>query len=184
MPRQVRGEFIPHLRFGAACCLLVAMASVSQAEDHAVANGWKFVSPRDEIRPAFAYQAKGGPHGTESLVIEADEREGLFGWWEKTFEIEGGKFYRFAAVRKADGIEVPRRTAVARVSWRDDEGRAVLHDEPAWASYRPGQRPRSEPEFPADQGTDEHGWTTVAGVYHAPSAATKAIDILCTTWLY
>ena len=59
------------------------------------------------------------------------------------------------STERLTGIEIPRRTAVARVLWRDDQGRAVLHDEPAWASYRPGERPRAEPEFPADQGVDE-----------------------------
>ncbi|HRX77834.1 MAG TPA: nitrilase-related carbon-nitrogen hydrolase, partial [Pirellulaceae bacterium] len=115
-------------------------------------------------------------------MIEADDREGLFGWWEKTFEVEGGTFYQFSAIVKATGIEVPRRTAVARVLWRDKDGRAVLHDEPAWASYRPGERPRAEPEFPVDQGVDEHGWTSVGGIYHVPSAATKAIVELSYRW--
>jgi len=144
--------------------------------------GWTQNSPREEIRPTFEFLSKGGPLRSGSFVIEADQREGLFGWWEKTFEIEGGKFYRFSAVRKADGIEVPRRTAVARVLWRDDQGRAVLHDEPAWASYRPGERPRAEPEFPADQGVYEHGWTTVAGIYHAPTDAPQAIVELSYRW--
>lgn len=152
------------------------------AEEASAPNGWKAVSPRDEIRPNFARREKGGPNGSGSFVIEADEREGLFGWWEKTLDVEGGKFYRFSAVRKANGVESPRRTAVARVLWRDDQGHAVLHDEPAWASYRPGQRPRSEPEFPTDQGVDENGWTTVAGVYHAPTDATKAIVELSYRW--
>lgn len=176
-----------HVRFAVATCLVVLGTvapafNVLLAEDGRHPNGWDVVSPREEIKPEFAYLPNGGPSGTGSFVIEADRREGLFGWWEKTFEVAGGKFYQFSAVRKADRIEVPRRAAVARVLWRDDQGRAVLHDEPAWASYRPGERPRAEPEFPTDQDTDENGWTTVGGIYHAPTGATKAIVELSYRW--
>jgi hypothetical protein len=52
--------------------------------------------------------------------------------------------------RKADGIAVSRRAAVARILRRDADDRPVLRDEPSWTSYRPGKRPRAEPEFPAD----------------------------------
>lgn len=166
----------------AIICAAFFAATVSHAEAPEFTAGWTFVSPREEIRPEFTFVSDGGPHGAGSFVIEADQREGLFGWWEKTFEIEGGKFYQFSAVRKADGIEVPRRAAVARVLWRDDQGRTVLHDEPAFASYRPGERPRAEPEFPVDQGVDENGWTTVTGVYHAPSDATRAVVELSYRW--
>ncbi len=163
------------------CTAALAPAAL-QAEDRPLPDGWSVVSPREEIRPQFTFVPNGGPHESGSFVIEADQREGLFGWWEKTFEVEGGQFYQFSAVRKADGIEVPRRAAVARVLWRDDQGRTVLHDEPAWASYRPGERPRAEPEFPADQGIEENGWTKVGGIYHAPSDATRAIVELSYRW--
>ncbi|HUG71472.1 MAG TPA: carbon-nitrogen hydrolase family protein [Pirellulaceae bacterium] len=174
-------------RIAAATCLacLAAAAlppSVLRAKDQPPPDGWTVVSPREEIRPACTFLPNGGPHESGSFVIEADQREGLFGWWEKTFKIEGGKFYQFSAVTKAERIEVPRRTAVARILWRDEQGRAVLHDEPAWASYRPGERPRAEPEFPADQGVDENGWTTVGGIYRAPADATKAIVELSYRW--
>ena len=166
----------------AALCIMLLVPAVLPAEVRLLADEWIVVSPREEIRPEFTFLRSGGPDGSGSFVIEADQREGLFGWWEKTFEIEGGKFYQFSAVSKAEGIEVPRRTAVARVLWRDEQGRSVLHDEPAGASYRPGERPRAEPEFPADQGVDENGWTTVGGFYRAPADATKAIVELSYRW--
>ncbi len=145
-------------------------------------SDWSAVSPRKEIRPAFSNELKGGPDQRGSLAIEADSREGLFGWWEKKLEIEGGKWYRFSVLRKVDRVDVPRRTAVARVLWRDRDGRTVLHDEPAWASYRPGQRPRAEPEFPVDEEIDENGWTRVGGVYRAPKDATMAVVELSYRW--
>ena len=60
-------------------------------------DGWTAAAPRDEIRPEFAFEPKGGPDGAGCLVIRADGREGLDGYWTKTFPIAGGKYYRFAA---------------------------------------------------------------------------------------
>ncbi len=115
-------------------------------------------------------------------MIESDGREGLFGWWEKTYPVEGGRFYKFSVLRKARDVDTPRRTAVARLIWQDDRGRPVLRDAPSFASYRPGDRPRAEPEYPADQGEDEQGWTEVRGVYRAPAGASRVVVELSYRW--
>jgi predicted amidohydrolase len=115
-------------------------------------------------------------------VIAADGREGLFGWWERTFPVRGGSYYEFSARRRVEGLASPRRTTVARVLWRDDQGRPVRHDQPSFLSYKPGERPRSEPEYPADRETDAQGWTDVGGVFRAPSDATRAIVELSYQW--
>lgn len=145
-------------------------------------QGWTTRSPRDENRPAFAYEPKGGPDHRGSFVIEADGRPGLFGWWEKTLPVQGGRWYRFTARRKAEHVESPRRVAVPRVLWRDAEGRPVRHDEPSRASYHEGERPVAQPEFPADRDRDPSGWVEVSGVFHAPSAAKQAILELSYRW--
>jgi predicted amidohydrolase len=162
--------------------LILALAGVGLGAGTDLPDGWNTRSPRDEIRPAFSYRADGGPDRRGSFVIEADHREGLFGWWEKQFPIQGGRTYRFSALRKAEHVATPRQTAVARVVWQDDQGRPVLHDEPSWLSYRAGERPRAEPEYPADGATDERGWTEVSGVFRAPSTATRAVVELAYQW--
>src|SRR3954469_20528584 len=120
-------------------------------------EGWSARSPRDEIRPAFSYRPDGGPDHRGSFVIEAGGKEGAFGHWEKTFPVRGGKSYEFSARRKVENVAAPRRAAVARVLWRDDQGRPVQHDAPSFASYKAGERPRAEPEYPVDRGTDPQG---------------------------
>ena len=169
---------------GAIRCLLLILVGSSCVNLFGgdTPKGWKTVAPRDEIRPEFIYHAEGGPHQSGSFVIEADAREGLMGWWEHTLTIEGGQYYKFSALSKTSNIEFPRRSAVVRILWRDEKGRPVLHDEPSFASYRAGDRPRSEPEFPADRGVDAKGWTIVSGTYHAPSAARRAIIELSYRW--
>src|SRR5262245_10956428 len=55
--------------------------------------GWQGASPREEIRPGFSFDPKGGPRADGSLVITADDREGLSGSWQKAFVIDGGQYY-------------------------------------------------------------------------------------------
>lgn len=166
-------------------CLVLALMGghpLIGEETVSAPEGWTAVSPRDEIRPKFSWSPQGGPDQRGSLVIEADQREGLYGWWEKKFSVVGGETYRFSSQRLVSGIDVPRRAAVVRILWRDDQGRAVKHEQPSWASYRPGERPRAEPEFPADGESNVEGWREVSGVYLAPPQATVAIVELNYRW--
>jgi len=162
--------------------MLFATLLSATVANAAAPEGWSTKSPRDEIRPEFVYLPEGGPNRAGSFVIEADRREGLFGWWEGTFDVEGGKYYKFFARSKASKIELPRRAAVVRVLWRGAKGQHVLREKPTVASYRPGDRPRAEPDFPANRGVDERGWTEVSGVFHAPPDAARAIVELSYRW--
>jgi len=164
-----------------ACFASVAVANPIDGEVPAQ-DGWVARSPRDEIRPTFDYRPAGGPKGRGGLVIEADRREGLMGWWEKAFPVRGGAWYEFRATRKADRVATPRRTILARVLWSDAEGRPVLRDEPSTASFHPDERPRAEPDYPADHEPDGRGWAEVAGTFRAPSGATRAVVELCYRW--
>ncbi len=140
-----------------------------------IPDDWAAISPRDEIRPWFSFEPKGGATHAGALVIIHDHREGLDGWLQKSFAVSGGDFYRVSAVRKTSDVAVPRRSALMRVLWRDDAGKAVPTDAPAGSEA--GGRPlfSAEPEHPADGATDAQGWTTVSGVYRAPAKATHAI---------
>jgi len=145
-------------------------------------DGWTTAAPRDEIRPQFAFDPKGGPGGAGCFVIRADEREGLDGCWRKTFPIQGGKYYCFETSCKASGVAVPRRSVVPMVHWQDDRGRQVPLDEPTVASYLRGATGMAETEFPAPKGTNEDGWTRFSDTYHAPSKATRAVIELHLQW--
>ena len=168
-----------------AICLLLPMALAAKepaSGNRPAPEGWTMQSPREEVRPRFAYDPAGGPAGKGYFVISADNRAGLIGYWEKSYPVQGGNFFRFSCQRRTAGVEIPRRAAVARILWRDEAGRPVLHDEPSYASYRPGERPRAEPEFPADGKTSEAGWTEVSGVYRVPASAARAVVELWYRW--
>lgn len=144
-------------------------------------EGWSTSVVREEIAPRFRYEPHGGPGGADALIIASDQREGLLGKWVRTYPVEGGKHYAFKALRHADRAD-GRRAAVVRILWRDAKGRAVTHDAPSTASYKKGEKPQAQPEYPMDHATDAHGWTDVSDVYLAPSRATEATVELEFRW--
>ncbi|MEI7809588.1 MAG: carbon-nitrogen hydrolase family protein, partial [Verrucomicrobiota bacterium] len=115
-------------------------------------------------------------------MITADQRDGLDGWFQKSFAVKGGDFYRFDAIRKTSGVAVPRRSALVRVSWQNEAGRMVSADVPDQQVKELGHIPSAEPEYPTDGATDPQGWTTVSGVYRVPAKAARAVVELHLQW--
>jgi predicted amidohydrolase len=161
-------------------CLPLLMACC--ASGNGLPPGWTTAAPREEIRPAFRYDATGGRGGRGAFIIESDSREGLHGYWQKAFPVEGGKHYRFSAVRRVEHVALPRRSVVVRLLWRDAAGRPVPYDAPVITRYLSTPTPRAEPEYPPDGATDSEGWTEVAGTYRAPSAARQVVVELSLRW--
>jgi len=146
-------------------------------------SSWQHAAPREDIAPAFLFDGKGGRDGSASLVIQADEREGLSGQWFKTVPVKGGQHYRFSVARKCDGIFAQRRETSVRILWQDDAGNQVAEDGPTVTSVLKGWKANAEPEYPSDRETDTQGWTEVSGVYRAPGAATQALIELHLQWV-
>jgi predicted amidohydrolase len=144
-------------------------------------DGWTTGAPREEIRPSFAYESTGGLNGAGSLVIKADGREGLDGFWVKTFPVTGGKPYQFAAFYQAGNVSIPRRSVVVKLKWQDDAGKQVPLDAPAVSTYLRGWTPRAETEHPLTRG-QTNGWTEISDFYQAPSKATRAVVELHLQW--
>src|SRR5262249_38127291 len=100
------------LPFVLAAGLTLAQNAAAPIEPPA---GWQTMAQRDEIKPRFAFDPKGGPKGDGALTISADQRDGLHGWWQKSYPVQGAKFYQFHAVRKTTSVDTPRRSVLARV---------------------------------------------------------------------
>lgn len=161
--------------------LLMQIAMVVHAQSSAP-EGWFSAAPRDEVKPQFFYNAKSGKDGKGAFLIVTDEREGLDGYWTKTFSATGGKSYRFAALRKISNVASPRRSVVVRLLWQDDKGKSVLMDGPVVSGYLRGAAAVAEPEYPMDKTTDADGWTEVSDTYTAPSKATRVVVELHLQW--
>ena len=139
---------------------------------------WQAMSPREELRPAFTQ--KDG-----LLSIDATGCRGATGRWQAHFKVKGGKHYRFSAMRKTWDIDIANvpRHIVERLTWLDAEGNKVNRDEPSFASYNPGTKPKAEPEFPPAGKPDQAGWSEINAVFRAPSAAVQVKVELCLRWL-
>src|SRR5262245_33958852 len=95
----------------ALIALLVLASSITFGADSIVTSapsGWTTAAPREEIKPQFRYDRAAGRNGKDAFVILGDSREGTTGWWQKSFEVEGGKTYRFSAWRKTAEVDSPR----------------------------------------------------------------------------
>jgi len=138
-------------------------------------NDWTTESPRSEIRPQFS--SKNG-----NLIITHDAREGLDGWFQKTFPVDGGEFYRFEVKRKISNVARPRQSCLVRISWQDANGKMVKMDSPTPNSDPKLPIPSAEPEYPTDGATDAQGATAVSGVYRSPSNAARAVVELHLQW--
>jgi predicted amidohydrolase len=183
-------QFVPFVQafFCFLPCCVGWAASVSPGKPVNTPSGWQCAAPREEIRPEFAYETDGGRNGKGRLIIQHDSREGLDGFWTKTFPITGGTFYRFEAFRRTEGIVSPRRNAVVRLLWQDEKGNKVSRDDGAASSSRfvtnflRGFARTVEAEHPMDKTTDTAGWTEVSDVYRAPAKATRAVVELHLQW--
>lgn len=163
--------------FAIVVCVAGLTDGVIGAADReaSVPDGWTTESPRDEIRPEFTFEGHGGPGGKPCLVISAGNREAIDGAWVRTFPIEGGCAYRFYSLRKTKNVAAPWRSAIAQITWQDDNGKLV-------AGGREGLDDKARPEYPLDGPTREDGWTAVTDVYQTPKAATQARVTLHLRW--
>jgi predicted amidohydrolase len=157
----------------ALACSMHAVASQQSASE---IDGWTLESPREEIRPNFSTDHKG------SLIITHGDREGLDGWFQKTFPVKGGDFYRFEVQRRTSRIERARQSCLVRICWQDDSGKMVRIDQRPENTDPNLPMPSAEPEYPKDGATNAEGWTSVSGVYRSPSRATRAIVELHLQW--
>jgi len=134
--------------------------------------GWQVGSYRDEIRPAFRFEEKGGKDGRGSLVIETNGRTGLDGYWARQFPITAGNWYEFRVWRKLAHVGLPRRSAHAEVFWLDDQGKVVPTDAAV----------AMQPDFLVEGESGPDGWREMRGAYRAPSKATRAALHLHLRW--
>ncbi len=169
---------------GTAPAVAAAVTDVKQSNtpQAIAADGWQSGSPRPELRPEFGVEPQGGPGGGMALTIRLDDREGLDGYWEKAFPVEGGKWYRVAAMYRCEQVAVPRRSVFVSVHWRNGHGRKPPSDEPTVSGYLRNFQVMAESEFPATVRPRPDGWTEVSGEYRAPAAAVQAVVRLHLRW--
>src|SRR5215468_528313 len=113
-------------RFHLTGVLVASLSIITTAGgENSVPDGWRAAAPRDEIRPQFDYRPKGGKDSKGAFLIIADDREGLDGYWVKTFSIAKGRHYRFFALRRVENVAEPGRSVAVKILWQDANGKPV-----------------------------------------------------------
>ena len=130
----------------------------------------------------MTFDPQGGPSGAGAFVIETDARDGLDGFWRRSFPVTGGRYYRFAVQRRATGIEWPQQCAPVTVQWLDADGKQVVDDRKLVEAYLKGYKANAPLEYPTEGATDKAGWTDVTGRWKAPSNARQAVVELHGRW--
>ena len=125
-----------------ALWFLLCLFSVSTS---AAPGDWTVWSPRAEATPRSQITETGGYDSKGALVLETGSGEHWIGCWTRTLAVEGGKHYRFHAMRRFENVSLPRRSVYARVIWQDENGKPVTWDESATQGYAAGTPPRADP---------------------------------------
>ena len=163
--------------------LLLGSVLMLSAADSAPPAGWTAEAIRPEVRPKFTYSPEGGAHGGGALVIETDTRDGLDGYWKRSFPVEGGRYYRFGGYRRVAGVEWPQQCAVVTVQWFDAAGHGVVDDRKLVERYLTKYRdPLTPLEYPVEGSPGKDGWAALSGTWQAPSKATQAVVELHGRW--
>jgi predicted amidohydrolase len=170
-------------------CTLFSVFLVSSApaadlvsRSPAAPDGWTAEALRDEIRPKFTYDSKGGRSGSGALIIETDARDGLDGFWKRTVAIEGGKYYNFHAYGLVKGADFPQQCSVVTVQWQDATGKRVFDDRKLVERYLTKYKADAPLEYPVEGVRGPDGWTELTGVWQAPSGARQAVIELHGRW--
>ena len=145
-------------------------------------DGWQTGSPREEITPTFHYDAKAGRSGAGAFVIETGAREGMDGYWTRSFAVTGGKYYQFDAWRRLKGAQWPQQSGVVDIRWTDRNGKHVLDDRPLVQNYLKGFTPWVPLDYASDTGADGNGWMRVSAIHQAPGTAAIAEVRLHLRW--
>ena len=164
------------------CSITICLSTQTLSADTKAPDNWHTWSPREEIAPDFSFNPKAGQNDKGSWIIKTDKREGLCGCWVGEFPVQGGKSYHFSVLYRAKGVANEDKNIVVRLIWRDANNKSVKHDEPTFTSYRPGEKPQAEPEYPQRGGKDARGWTEMSDTYLAPGKASKVIVELYLQW--
>ena len=151
-----------------AASLPVQQSAFKPASDGLPA-GWRIWAARPEIAPrAFVDMAR-YRNAPGSLAISGNSNAAEYGGWEyPASHVNAGKWYRFAAYYRAEGISDERHQVVARISWSKADGQRAGRPDYAYATERTGDWTRLWLDVPAPE--DAAGATVQLYLQNAPYA--------------
>src|SRR5207249_6770407 len=108
-----RGDFEENSMFSAfiiAASLTTSASREANTIKRDWTKEWASWAPRAKIAPKFAMEATGGREGNGALRIEGGGDAAAWGSWRRKVDgIQGGRYYRFTAHVRANGVTNPQQ---------------------------------------------------------------------------
>jgi predicted amidohydrolase len=110
------------------------------ADAHGVPAGWRTWAARPDIAPRTFVDTTHSRGGGGSLAISGNSNAAEYGGWEYTVPgIEPGKWYRFTAYYRGEGLQYEPLDVLSRLSWATADGKAAGRPEYPYAIKREGE---------------------------------------------
>ncbi|HTF29937.1 MAG TPA: carbon-nitrogen hydrolase family protein [Flavitalea sp.] len=127
---------------------------------------WKFESQRKEIAPVGFIDSTITYDGKPTLSLAGGGKEYSNGHWYIILNVEPGQFFQFRSNFIASNVEEPARSILARIIWRDSQGKKI-----------------GTPEYPASFPAKTNGsWNSIKQLYKVPEDARQAKIELVYRW--
>jgi len=145
-----------------ALCFLFLHLPACQSNGSSVGDleSWHEYAQRPALQPVMNkdFEVK-----TLGIASSGDYR--CNGAWKKSVPVQPGKFYRFHAEYRTQDVDYPRRSILAKIDWKNREGKRV-----EWPEY---------PELRADNGS---GWRVLEDIFQVPPRTATADLELIFRW--
>jgi predicted amidohydrolase len=136
--------------------LFLAVTPVFSSGKEFSLDGWEPYAQRQALMPTMSKFAQ-----KNALDIASSGHFRCNGSWRKSFPVTGGTYYAFRAKYSEQNVNLPRRSILARIDWKDREGNRL-----------------SLPDYPATMRV-AGGLNLVQGRFRAPEGAiTAAVDLI------
>src|SRR5690606_17153769 len=139
---------------------LFQLNAMPAGNDSRQLDGWTEYSQRSALKQVFK---KDPVQGILEIASCGDFR--CNGAWVKSFPVEAERYYHFSARYRSSNVDLPRRSILARVEWKDREGKRVEH-----------------PEYPELKFADRSDWKLLEDIVQAPAGSATAEVELVFRW--
>ncbi|RJP20958.1 MAG: carbon-nitrogen hydrolase family protein [Candidatus Omnitrophota bacterium] len=149
------------IRFVTLSVIIILNANWTTADEaEKWISDWNPYAQRQALAPNLQVN-----ENTNSLLIKSKGHFRSNGAWQKSFPVREQEFYKIHAEYICQDVELPRRSILVRVDWRNAEGKRV-----------------SQPEYPRTRQETNDGHGLIEGIYPAPEGSATALIELIFRW--
>ena len=146
-------------RYWLCRCWVILFVSVFAMATAAVGDDWKPYAQRSVLMQKMEKEEQ-----KHSLIQSSIGFQGNSAW-VRDYKVQPNLYYHFHADIRIANVDLPRRSIVSSIDWKDANGKRI-----------------SQPEFPPTQGELKDGILAHDGIFQAPEGAVLARIDLSFRW--